>query len=69
MRPNRVRLKNHTERPIFDWNKNSSLRGAYSFVAELYFSTFGFLQACGQYSDAQIVDLVLSTCFDGLAAR
>ena len=29
----------------------------------------GFLQGGGQHSDAQIVELVLSTCFDGLAAR
>lgn len=29
----------------------------------------GFLKASGQYSDDQIVDWVLSTCLDGLAAR
>ena len=29
----------------------------------------GFLRAGGQYGDDQIVDYVLSTCFDGLAAR
>jgi TetR/AcrR family transcriptional regulator, regulator of autoinduction and epiphytic fitness len=28
-----------------------------------------FLKAGGQYDDAQIVDLVLSTCFEGLSAR
>ncbi len=29
----------------------------------------GFLKAGGRYSDAQIVDWVMSTCFSGLAAR
>ena len=29
----------------------------------------GFLKAGGRYADAQIVDLVLDTCFSGLAAR
>ena len=29
----------------------------------------GFLKAGGSYSDAQIIDWVMSTCFDGLAAR
>lgn len=29
----------------------------------------GFLKAGGQYSDAQIVDWVLATCFDGLRKR
>ena len=29
----------------------------------------GFLKAGGRYSDAQIVDWVMSTCFNGLAAR
>ena len=29
----------------------------------------GFLQAGGQYSDGQIVDWVLATCMNGLAAR
>ncbi len=29
----------------------------------------GFLRAGGQYSDAQIVEMVISTCFQGLAAR
>jgi TetR/AcrR family transcriptional regulator, cholesterol catabolism regulator len=28
-----------------------------------------FLKEGGQYSDAEIVDLVVRTCFDGLAAR
>lgn len=28
-----------------------------------------FLQASGQYEDAEVVDLVLATCFDGLRAR
>jgi hypothetical protein len=29
----------------------------------------GFLKASGQYNEDQIVDWVLSTCLDGLAAR
>ena len=29
----------------------------------------GFLKAGGQYSDGQIVDWVLATCMNGLAAR
>ena len=29
----------------------------------------GFLKAGGSYSDAQIIDWVMCTCFDGLAAR
>lgn len=29
----------------------------------------GFLKAGGSYSDAQIIDWVMGTCFDGLAAR
>lgn len=29
----------------------------------------GFLQSTGDYSDAQIVDWVLQTCFDGLSVR
>lgn len=29
----------------------------------------GFLKAGGSYTDTQIIDLVMSTCFDGLAAR
>jgi hypothetical protein len=29
----------------------------------------GFLKAGGSYSDAQIVDWVMATCFNGLAAR
>lgn len=41
----------------------------YTLYARACDPVLGFLKACGQYSDAQIVDLVLSTCFDGLAAR
>ena len=29
----------------------------------------GFLKAGGSHSDAQIVDWVMLTCFDGLASR
>ena len=29
----------------------------------------GFLKEGGQYSDAEVVDLVVRTCFEGLAAR
>ena len=32
-------------------------------------SVVTFLQDGGQYSDAEIVELVVRTCFDGLSAR
>lgn len=41
----------------------------YTLYARACDPVLGFLKASGQYSDAQIVDLVLGTCFDGLNAR
>ena len=41
----------------------------YTLYARACDPVVSFLKESGQYSDEQIVDLVLSTCFDGLAAR
>lgn len=41
----------------------------YTLYARACDPVLGFLRASGQYSDAQIVDWVLASCFDGLAAR
>lgn len=41
----------------------------YTLFARACDPVLGFLKAGGQQSDEQIVDLVLATCFDGLAAR
>jgi TetR/AcrR family transcriptional regulator, regulator of autoinduction and epiphytic fitness len=41
----------------------------YTLFARACDPVLGFLKAGGQYSDTQIVDWVLSTCLDGLAAR
>ena len=41
----------------------------YSLYARACDPVPGFLKAGGQYTDAQIVDIVLETCFDGLKAR
>ncbi len=41
----------------------------YTLYARACDPVVGFLKEGGQYSDAEIVDLVLRTCFDGLAAR
>jgi TetR/AcrR family transcriptional regulator, regulator of autoinduction and epiphytic fitness len=41
----------------------------YSVYARACDPVPGFLKAGGQYSDAQIVDWVLATCFDGLTTR
>lgn len=41
----------------------------YTLFARACDPVLGFLQAGGQHTDAQIADLVLSTCFDGLNAR
>jgi TetR/AcrR family transcriptional regulator, regulator of autoinduction and epiphytic fitness len=41
----------------------------YTLFARACDPVLGFLKAGGQYSDEQIVDWVLSTCLDGLAAR
>ena len=41
----------------------------YTLYAHACDPVLGFLKASGQHSDAQIVELVLSTCFEGLNAR
>lgn len=41
----------------------------YTLFARACDPVVGFLKEGGQYSDAEIVDLVVRTCFDGLAAR
>ncbi|RSZ31940.1 MULTISPECIES: TetR/AcrR family transcriptional regulator [unclassified Variovorax] len=41
----------------------------YTLFARACDPVLGFLKVGGQQSDEQIVDLVLATCFDGLAAR
>jgi AcrR family transcriptional regulator len=41
----------------------------YTLYARACDPVLEFLQMGGQHTDAQIVDLVLSTCFDGLNAR
>ena len=41
----------------------------YTIYARACDPVLGFLKAGGQYSDSQIVDWVMVTCFDGLAAR
>lgn len=41
----------------------------YTLYARACDPVVGFLQGCGQYGDAEIVELVLRTCFDGLVAR
>ena len=55
---------------------NGSLRRELPAIAVLYTlyaracdPVLEFLQMGGQHSDEEIVDLVLSTCFDGLNAR
>lgn len=41
----------------------------YTLYARTCDPVLEFLQASGQYADDQVVDLVLATCFDGLAPR
>ncbi len=41
----------------------------YTLFARACDPVLGFLKAGGQYSDEQIVDWVMATCFDGLTAR
>ncbi|MBP3979432.1 TetR/AcrR family transcriptional regulator [Acidovorax sp. JG5] len=41
----------------------------YTLFARACDPVVGFLKEGGQYSDAEIVDWVVRTCFDGLAAR
>ncbi len=41
----------------------------YTLYARACDPVLGFLKAGGNYSDEQVVDIVLATCFDGLAQR
>lgn len=41
----------------------------YTVFARACDPVLGFLKLGGNHSDAEIVDIVMSTCFDGLAAR
>ncbi len=41
----------------------------YTLFARACDPVLGFLKAGGQHSDEQIIEWVLSTCFDGLCAR
>ena len=45
------------------------LVGLYTLFARACDPVVGFLKEGGQYSDAEVVDLVVRTCFEGLAAR
>lgn len=41
----------------------------YTLYARACDPVLGFLKGSGQYSNEQIIEMVLSTCFDGLKAR
>lgn len=41
----------------------------YTLFARACDPVLGQLKLTGQYSDEQIIQMLLSTCFDGLAAR
>jgi TetR/AcrR family transcriptional regulator, regulator of autoinduction and epiphytic fitness len=41
----------------------------YSLFARACDPVLGMLKASGQYSDEQVIDIVMATCFDGLASR
>jgi hypothetical protein len=41
----------------------------YTLYARACDPVLEFLKMGGQHNDAQIIDLVMSTCFDGLDAR
>ena len=41
----------------------------YTLFARACDPVLGFLKGSGQYTNEQIIDMVLSTCFDGLRAR
>ena len=41
----------------------------YTLYARACDPVLGFLQSTGQFSQEQIIDTVLSTCFDGLGKR
>ena len=50
-------------------NKLPAIAILYTLYARACDPVLEFLQMGGQHSDAEIIDLVLSTCFDGLNAR
>ena len=65
---------------VGDWIAQAQAQGAinptlppmvvlYTLYARACDPVVSFLKESGQYSDAEIVDLVVRTCFDGLAAR
>ena len=41
----------------------------YTLFARACDPVLGFLKGSGQYTNEQIIDMVLSTCFDGLQSR
>jgi hypothetical protein len=41
----------------------------YTLYARACDPVLGFLKGSGQYDDVQIIEMVLSTCFDGLRSR
>jgi TetR/AcrR family transcriptional regulator, regulator of autoinduction and epiphytic fitness len=41
----------------------------YSLFARACDPVLGMLKASGQYSDEQVIDIVMATCFDGLDSR
>ncbi len=41
----------------------------YTIYARACDPGLGFLKGTGQFNDEQIIDMVLSTCFDGLCTR
>jgi len=41
----------------------------YTLYARACDPVLGFLKGTGQFNDEQIIDMVLSTCFDGLCTR
>ena len=45
------------------------IAGLYTLYARACVPVLGFLKGSGLYSDGQIIDMVLSTCFDGLRQR
>ena len=50
-------------------NKLPAIAVLYTLYARACDPVLEFLQMGGQHSDAEIIELVLSTCFDGLNAR
>jgi TetR/AcrR family transcriptional regulator, regulator of autoinduction and epiphytic fitness len=50
-------------------NKLPALVVLYTLYARACDPVLEFLKVGGQYSDAQMLDLVTGTCFDGVVAR